>query len=93
MANELNEMTAQPNSAGRDLFVIEKQIPVKVTKWSAVFQFFLWFPLIIPGLIFVFKKQKAKERLATLEQNLQVKASTVDNYLEQKAVVLKKQQN
>ena len=89
MANELNEMTAQPNSAGRDLFVIEKQIPVKVTKWSAVFQFFLWFPFIIPGLIFVFKKQKAKERLATLEQNLQVKASTVDNYLEQRVVVLK----
>lgn len=63
MANELNEMTAQPNSAGRDLFVIEKQIPVKVTKWSAVFQFFLWFPLIIPGLIFVFKSKRQRKGL------------------------------
>ncbi|MCI6357843.1 MAG: LemA family protein [Erysipelotrichaceae bacterium] len=88
MANELDEMTGPVNKEGRDVNVIEKQIPVKVGVGSTIFEIFLWFPLIIPGIIFLFKKIHAKEYLDKLQQKIQHDASQIDNYLEQRVVIL-----
>ena len=38
MANELDEMTGPVNAAGRDVNVIEKQLPVRVGFGSTLFE-------------------------------------------------------
>ena len=43
---------------------------------------------ILPGLIFLFKKISAKNYFQQLEQKIQHNASQIDNYLEQRVVVL-----
>ena len=88
MANELDEMTGPVNEAGRDVNVIEKQIPVKVGAGSTVFQVVLWILGIIPGLIFQLVKVNAGKKLSQLQQKVQQAASQVDNYLEQRVVIL-----
>jgi len=88
MANELDELTGPVNEAGRDINVIEKQLPVKVGTGSLVFEILLWFPLIIPGLIFLFMKISARNYLRALQQKIQHNASQIDNYLEQRVVIL-----
>lgn len=88
MANELDEMTGPVNGAGRDINVIEKQIPVKVGWGSTLFEIILWCLLILPGLIFLFKKIAAKNYFQRLQQKLQADASTIDNYLEQRVQIL-----
>ncbi len=87
MANGLDELN-DPVSAGRDVRVINKQIPVKVGVGSTIFQVVLWLLCIIPGLIFTIMKVQAKSYLKQLEQKLQHDASTIDNYLEQRVVIL-----
>ena len=89
MANELDEMNAPVMEEGRDANVIAKQVPVKVGVGSKVFEFFLWFPLIIPGLVFLFMKIKAENHLRQLQQRINANASEIDNYLEQRVVILK----
>lgn len=88
MANQLDEMNGPILEEGKDVNVIAKQIPVKVGVGSTIFQVLLWILGIIPGLIFLFKKIKAKSYLRQLEQKIQSDASTVDNYLEQRVVIL-----
>ena len=88
MANELDEMTGPVNEAGRDVNVIEKQIPVKVGVGSTIFQVLLWVLGIIPGVIFLFVKISAGKQLSQLQQKVQQAASQVDNYLEQRVVIL-----
>ena len=88
MANELDEMTGPVNEAGRDINVIEKQLPVKVGVGSTIFQVLLWILGIIPGLIFLFVKISAGKYLSQLQQKVQQAASQVDNYLEQRVVIL-----
>ena len=88
MANELDEMSGPVNTAGRDVNVIEKQIPVTVGFGSTLFEILLWVCLIIPGLIFLFMKISAKNYFQQLQQKLQADASTIDNYLEQRVVIL-----
>ena len=87
MANELDELTGPVNQDGRDVNVIEKQIPVKVGAGSTIFQIFLWI-LIIPGLIFLIMKVKAQNYFRKLQQRIQHNASQIDNYLEQRVVIL-----
>ena len=89
MANELDEMTGPVNGAGRDINVIEKQIPVKVGFGSLLFEIVLWCLGIIPGLIFLFMKIGAKNYFRQLQQKIQADASTIDNYLEQRVQILK----
>jgi LemA protein len=89
MANELDEMTGPVNEAGRDVNVIEKQILVKVGWGSTFFQVILWVLGIIPGLIFTVMKIKAKAYLDKLQQKIQHNASTIDNYMENRVVILK----
>lgn len=88
MANELDEMRDPINQAGRDVGVIEKQIPVKVGVGSVIFEVILWLLAIIPGLIFLLCKIKAGVYLSQLQQKIQHDASQIDNYLEQRVVIL-----
>lgn len=88
MANELDELNGPVNENGRDVAVIEKQIPVTVGVGSTIFEIILWVLCIIPGLVFLFKKINAKKYLSQLQQKLQHDASTIDNYLEQRVMIL-----
>ena len=88
MANELDELTGPVNEKGQDINVIAKQIPVKVGVGSTIFQVLLWVLGIIPGLIFLCMKVKAGNYLSRLQQKIQHDASQIDNYLEQRVVIL-----
>lgn len=88
MANQLDEMNDPILEQGRQVNVINKQIPITVGKGSLVFEILLWVLGIIPGIIFTFIKIKAKNHLAQLEQKVQHNASQIDNYLDQRAVVM-----
>ena len=88
MANELDELTGPVNEKGQDINVIAKQIPVKVGVGSTIFQVILWVLGIIPGLIFLVMKIKAGNYLSRLQQKIQHNASQIDNYLEQRVVIL-----
>ena len=88
MANELDEMTGPVNTAGRDINVIEKQLPTTVGWGSTLFEIVLWCLGILPGLIFLFMKIGAKNYFQKLQQKIQADASTIDNYLEQRVQIL-----
>ncbi len=88
MANELDEMTGNVNAKGRDINVIEKQIPVRVGVGSLIFEILLWLCGILPGVIFLFMKIGAKNYFQQLQQKIQADASTIDNYLEQRVQIL-----
>ena len=88
MANQLDEMNGPIMEQGHDINVIAKQIPIKVGFGSKFFEVMLWVLGIIPGVIFLAMKIKARTYLRQLEQKIQQDASTVDNYLEQRVVIL-----
>lgn len=88
MANELDELTGPVNKEGRDVAVIEKQLPIKVGIGSTIFEILLWVLGIIPGVIFLFMKIRAGNYLSQLQQKIQHDASQIDNYLEQRVVIL-----
>ena len=48
----------------------------------------LWCLCIIPGVVFLIKKINAAKYLRQLEQKIQHNASQIDNYLEQRVVIL-----
>ena len=89
MANELDELNANVNPQGRDVNVIEKQLAVTTTTAETFFCVYLpWFLLIIPGLILWFMRMSARNYFLKLQQKLQAEASQIDNYLEQRVVIL-----
>ncbi|MDR0736043.1 MAG: LemA family protein [Zoogloeaceae bacterium] len=88
MANELDELTGTVNAAGRDINVVDKQLPVTVGFGSALFEIVLWLLGIFPGLIFLFMKINAAAYLRKLQQKIQADASQIDNYLEQRVQIL-----
>ena len=88
MVNELDEVTGPVNAEGRDINVIEKQIPVKVGIGSTIFEIMLWVLGIVPGVIFLFMKIGAKNYFQQLQQKIQADASQIDNYLEQRVQIL-----
>ncbi len=88
MANQLDELNPEIREEGLDTNVIAKKLPVKVGVGSTIFEVMLWVLLIIPGVVFLFKKIKAKNYFSQLEQKIQSNASQIDNYLEQRVVVL-----
>ena len=88
MANELDELTGPINEKGQDVNVIHKQIEVKVGWGSTFFQVLLFILGIIPGIIFLCMKIKAGNYLSKLQQKIQHDASQLDNYLEQRVVIL-----
>jgi len=91
MANELDEQNPVINEAGRDVNVIDKQIPIKVGVGSKIFEIIIWIlPVpIISGLIYLALKVAAGNYLSRLQQKIQHDASEIDNYLEQRVVILK----
>ncbi|MBQ8566504.1 MAG: LemA family protein [Clostridia bacterium] len=89
MANQLDELsTVDIREEGLDANVIAKKLPVKVGVGSTIFEILLWVLGIIPGVVFLFKKIKAKNYFQQLEQKIQHNASQIDNYLEQRVMVL-----
>ena len=88
MANELDEMNYVPMDEGREVNVIAKQISPKVGLGSKIFEIMLWVLAIIPGLVFMIMKKNADNKLKRIEQQINKQASTIDNYLEQRVIVL-----
>ncbi|MBO5045643.1 MAG: LemA family protein [Clostridia bacterium] len=86
MSVQLDESNV--SEKGNDVNVIQQKVPAKVGFGSKIFEFFLWFPLIIPGLIFIFKKIKADNYFQQLQQKIQKNASQIDNYMEQRVMIL-----
>ena len=88
MANQLDELSNDVRPEGLDTKVIAKQLPVKVGVGSTIFEILLWVLGIIPGVVFLFMKIKAKNYFQQLQQKIQHNASQIDNYLEQRVIVL-----
>ena len=88
MANELDEVTAVPREEGRDVNVIDKQLETRGYKSALVLEIILFILCIIPGLIFVICKIHAGKYLSQLQQKIQHDASQIDNYLENRVVIL-----
>ena len=88
MANLLDETTRPVNDNGRDIHVIDKQLPVEIGAGSVIFEIFLWVAGILPGVIFMFMKIAARNYFQQLEQRIQAEASNIDNYLEQRVQIL-----
>ena len=88
MANMLDELNPEIREEGLDTNVIAKKIPVTIGAGSTVFEVILWVLGIIPGIVFLFMKINAKNHFQQLEQKIQRNASQIDNYLEQRVMVL-----
>lgn len=87
MANMLDEMN-DPVVNGREVGVIAKRVPVPKSTGAKVLEIVLWCLLIIPGIIFAVKKIHAANYFKQLEQKLQHDASQIDNYMEQRVMIL-----
>ena len=87
MANQLDELNPEVREEGLDTNVIVKKLPAEVGVGSTIFEICLWC-LIIPGIIFLFMKINAKKHFDQLQQKIQRNASQIDNYLEQRVMVL-----
>lgn len=88
MANGLDEMNDPIVEGGRDVNVIAKKIPVEKSVGAIILEIVLWICCIIPGIIFEVMKIKRKNYFKQLEQKLQHDASQIDNYMEQRVVIL-----
>ena len=88
MANQLDELNPEVREEGLDTNVIAKKIPATVGFGSTIFEIALWVCGILPGLIFLFMKINAQKHFDQLQQKIQRNASQIDNYLEQRVMVL-----
>jgi LemA protein len=88
MANQLDELNPEVREEGLETNVIVKKIPAEVGGGSKFFEIMLWVCGILPGLIFLFMKISAQKHFDQLQQKIQRNASQIDNYLEQRVMVL-----
>ena len=88
MANQLDELNPEIREEGLDTNVIVKKIPAEVGVGSKIFEIILWLLAIIPGVVFLFMKISAQKHFDQLQQKIQRNASQIDNYLEQRVMVL-----
>ena len=88
MANQLDELNPEVREEGLDTNVIVKKLPATVGTGSKVFEILLWVCGIIPGVVFLFMKINAQKHFNQLQQKIQRNASQIDNYLEQRVMVL-----
>lgn len=65
----------------------EKKKPT-IGAGTKVFEALMWVLLLIPGIILASKKKKAESKLMALEQKINHDASQIDNYLEQRVIIL-----
>lgn len=89
MSKQLDELNSDVREDGIDTNVIVKKIPAEIGIGSKFFEIFLWLCGILPGLIFLFMKVNAQNHFDQLQQKIQRDASQIDNYLEQRVMVLK----
>ncbi len=87
--NELDEVTGPISEEGRDVNVIQKQLPAKTGAGTIVFIVVLFLLGIIPGIIFLIRMVQAQNYLQKLQQKIQANASSIDNFLEQRVQILK----
>lgn len=88
MANELDEMTGPVLEEGKEVAVINKQLPIKVGGGSKFLNVFLYCLFPIGTIIWAVVKVNAGKRLSQLQQKIQQAASQIDNYMEQRVVIL-----
>lgn len=88
MANQLDELNPEVREEGLETNVIAKKLPAEVGFGSTIFEIVLWVLGILPGLIFLFMKINAQKYFDQLQQKIQRNASQIDNYLEQRVIVL-----
>ena len=88
MANQLDELNPEVREEGVDTNVIAKKISAEVGFGSKLFEVILWLCGILPGVIFLFMKISAQKHFDQLQQKIQRNASQIDNYLEQRVMVL-----
>ncbi len=88
MAKQLDELNPQVMEEGLDVNVNATKIRAEVGFGSKFFEICLWLLGIIPGLIFLFMKTGAQKHFDQLQQKIQRNASQIDNYLEQRVMVL-----
>ena len=88
MANQLDELNPEIREEGLDTNVIVKKLSAEVGTGSKIFEIALWVCGIIPGLVFLFMKINAQKHFDQLQQKIQRNASQIDNYLEQRVVIL-----
>ena len=91
MANELDEMRDPVLEEGRETGVIGKQLEIKIgwgTKFFNVLMYCLFFLLFIPTIVWIVAKIRAGRYLSQLQQKIQQAASQIDNYMEQRVIIL-----
>lgn len=76
------------NKAGRNVHVIDKKVPVELNSTDKFVNIGVWFLFIIGGVVYTFKKNHARTYFKQLEQKIQHDASTIDNYMTQRVVIL-----
>ncbi len=76
------------NTAGRDVHVIDKKVPVELNGTDKAVNIGVWFIFIIGGIVYTFKKNHARTYFKQLEQKIQRDASTIDNYMAQRVSIL-----
>ncbi len=90
--DQLDELNTPSRPEGLDVNVVAKQLPVKCGKGTKIFFNYISWILPIPivtGLIVMVKKAKHKQHFEQIQQKIQHDASQIDNYLEQRVVILK----
>ena len=87
MANELDELNGPVAEEGRETGVINKQLPITVGAGTKIFNV-LMYVLLIPAPFWIIAKVKAGKYLSQLQQKIQQAASQIDNYMEQRVVIL-----
>lgn len=88
MANQLDELNPEVREEGLETNVIAKKLPAEVGVGSKIFEVLLWVCGIFPGVIFLFMKINAQKHFDQLQQKIQRNASQIDNFLEQRVMVL-----
>lgn len=68
--------------------IVNNEIKPVIGQGSKVFEVALWVLGIVPGLVLLAKKAKARNYFAALEQRIRATAAQIDVYLEQRAEIL-----
>ncbi len=76
------------NKEGRSVHVIDKKVKVELNGTDKFVNVAVWFLFIIGGVAYTFKKNEARSYFKQLEQKIQHDASTIDNYMAQRVIIL-----
>lgn len=68
--------------------VNKERVGATITKGEKAMSIIRWFLLVIPGLVFVSQKKKAKKYFGQLSQKINAAASEIENYMEQRVIIL-----